>query len=56
MLKQALNKKVRNATKQEIDGIVFRSKLEAYTYQKLKEAGISAEYEQHRYTLPGIKS
>lgn len=51
MLKQALNKKVRNATKQEIDGIVFRSKLEAYTYQKLKEAGILAEYEQHRYTL-----
>ena len=51
MLKQVLNKKVRNATKQEIDGIVFRSKLEAYTYQKLKEAGISAEYEQHRYTL-----
>jgi len=32
MLKQVLNKKVRNATKQEIDGIVFRSKLEAYTY------------------------
>ena len=51
MLKQALNKKVRNATKQEIDGITFRSKLEAYTYQKLKEANISAEYEQHRYTL-----
>ena len=46
-----MNKKVRNATKQEIDGIVFRSKLEAYTYQKLKEAGILAEYEQHRYTL-----
>lgn len=32
MLKQKSNKKVRNATKQEIDGIVFRSKLEAYTY------------------------
>jgi hypothetical protein len=30
MLKQ--NKKVRNATKQEIDGIIFRSKLEAYMY------------------------
>lgn len=45
------NKKVKNATKTEIDGITFRSKLEAYTYQKLKEVGISAEYEQHRYTL-----
>ena len=49
MLKQ--NKKVRNATKQEIDGIIFRSKLEAYMYQKLKEADIKVDYELHRYTL-----
>lgn len=49
MLKQ--NKKVRNATKQEIDGITFRSKLEAYMYQKLKEADIKVDYELHRYTL-----
>ena len=45
------NKKVKNATKVEIDGITFRSKLEAYTYKKLKEAGISIEYEKHRYTI-----
>lgn len=49
MLKQ--NKKVRNATKQEIDGITFLSKLEAYMYQKLKEADIKADYGLHRYTL-----
>lgn len=49
MLKQ--NKKVRNATKQEIDGITFLSKLEAYMYQKLKEADIKADYGSHRYTL-----
>lgn len=45
------NKKVRNATKVEIDGIKFRSKLEAYTYKKLKEANLEAEYEPHTYTL-----
>jgi hypothetical protein len=45
------NKKVRNATKVEIDGIKFRSKLEAYTYQKLKEAGIEAGYETVKFTL-----
>lgn len=45
------NKKVRNATKIEVDGITFKSKLEAYTYKKLKEAKIDAEYEQHRYEL-----
>ena len=45
------NKKVRNATKIEVDGILFKSKLEAYTYKKLKEANIDAEYEMHRYEL-----
>lgn len=45
------NKKIKNATKVEIDGIKFRSKLEAFTYKKLKEANIDAEYEMHRYEL-----
>ena len=27
------NKKIKNATAVEVDGIKFRSKLEAYTYQ-----------------------
>lgn len=49
------NKKVKNATKVEIDGIKFRSKLEAYTYKKLKEANLHADYECCRYELlPGF--
>ena len=48
---QSINKKVKNATKVIIDGINFRSKLEGYTYTKLKEAGIPIEYEQHRYMI-----
>ena len=43
--------KVKNATPTQVDGIKFRSKLEAYTYKKLKEAKILAQYEQHRYML-----
>ena len=43
--------KVKNATPTQLDGIKFRSKLEAYTYKKLKEANIYAEYEQYRYML-----
>lgn len=48
--------KVKNAQPNIYDGIRFRSKLETYTYKKLKEAKINAEYEQHRYTLlPSFK-
>lgn len=47
----SLNKKVRNATPNIVDGIKFRSKLESYCYKALKEAGIIAEYENHRYVL-----
>lgn len=43
--------RVKNATPNEYDGIKFRSKLETYTYKKLKEANIDAEYEKHRYNL-----
>ena len=43
--------KVKNATPNIYDGIKFRSKLETYTYKKLKEANIYSEYEQHRYEL-----
>jgi hypothetical protein len=49
--KSSTNQKVRNATKVTIDGIEFKSKLEAYTYNKLKDAGIKAGYETNRYTL-----
>lgn len=43
--------KVRNATPNIYDGIKFRSKLETYTYKKLKEAGIDAEYESTHFKL-----
>lgn len=39
-----------------VDGIKFRSKLEAYTYKKLKAAGIPFEYEEQSFELyPGFK-
>ena len=42
---------VKNATPNTFDGIKFRSKLETYTYKKLKEAKIYAEYEKHKIEL-----
>lgn len=51
MKNQVKKGKVKNATPIQLDGIKFRSKLEAYTYKKLKEANIYAEYEQYRYML-----
>lgn len=48
----ASNKKIRNATKLEIDGHKFRSKLEAFTYSKLKENGINDfAYETIKFVL-----
>lgn len=49
--KKKSQSKVRNATPNEYDGIKFRSKLETYTYKKLKEANIITDYEMHRYEL-----
>lgn len=43
--------KVKNATPNIYDGIKFRSKIETFTYKKLKAAGIEAEYEQHTFQL-----
>lgn len=43
--------KIRNATPNEYNGIKFKSKLETYTYKKLKESKIKAEYETQRYEL-----
>lgn len=45
------NKKVKNATEVKYDGIKFRSKLEVYTYKKLKEYKIYAEYETLKLEL-----
>lgn len=43
--------KICNVCPNIYDGIKFRSKLETYTYKKLKEANIMADYEMHRYEL-----
>lgn len=51
MKKQRKQGKVRNATPNEYNGIKFRSKLETYTYKKLEESKIKAEYETRRYEL-----
>ena len=48
---ETTNKKVRNATPTEYDGIKFRSKLEVTTYKLFKEAGIDANYEQEKFIL-----
>lgn len=48
---QIKNKKVKNATPIEADGIKFKSKLELYCYQQLKEAGLKADYESKKYIL-----
>ena len=50
--KQTENKKIRNAKKLEINGLKFRSKLEAFTYQKLIESGITDfKYESDKFVL-----
>ena len=43
--------KVKNATPNIYDGIKFKSKLETYTYKKLKEAKIKANYEPTHFEL-----
>ena len=43
--------KVKNAQPNIYNGIKFRSKLETYTYKKLKEARIFAEYEPTHFEL-----
>jgi hypothetical protein len=45
-----------NSKKKTIDGITFASSLEAYTYAKLKEAGIDFEYEGRTFeVLPAFR-
>ena len=43
--------RVKNATAVDAYGLHFRSKLELYTYEALKNAGISAKYEPKHFTL-----
>jgi hypothetical protein len=49
--KVSKNIKVRNATPIELDGIKFKSKLEAYCYLKLKENNIEAVYEENKFII-----
>lgn len=43
--------RVKNATSVDKHGIHFRSKLELYTYEAFKEAGIPVKYEPKHFTL-----
>lgn len=43
--------RVRNARPKQVDGINFRSTLEAFCYSKLKAANITAEYETKKFLL-----
>ncbi len=43
--------KVRNAQRLKYYGIQFKSKLELYTYKKLKEANLKFSYEKETFTL-----
>lgn len=45
------NRKIKNAQNLEIDGKSFRSKLEVYCYQRLKENNIKFEYEGTKFRL-----
>lgn len=42
---------IRNAQPMLYYGIQFKSKLELYTYKKLKEANIKFSYEEHKFEL-----
>ena len=43
--------RVRNAKAKEVDGIKFRSLLEAHCYRQLRDAGIKCDYEKHKFVL-----
>lgn len=45
------NKKVKNASPMEFDGIEFRSRTEVFVYRTLKELGLNPEYEKVKITL-----
>lgn len=46
-----MNKKIKNATPFKVDGIGFKSKLEAFTYESFKNAGIALDYEPEAFEL-----
>ena len=46
-----VNTKVRNAVKTTYDGINFKSRLEVYTYRRLKEEGFNFDYEAQSWII-----
>ena len=46
-----VNKKIKNATSTEYDGIKFKSKLEVTIYKALKEKGLNPLYECNKFIL-----
>lgn len=46
-----INRKIKNASVIEYDGIKFRSKLEVKVYQALKDAGYAPQYEVDKIPL-----
>lgn len=48
---QIVNKKIKNASPLEYDGIQFKSKLEKMIYQTLKEQGFPVEYEPQKFII-----
>lgn len=50
-LKVSINKKIRNATKCQSDGIVFKSQLEKMAYNCLIQEGFKPHYEEITVTL-----
>lgn len=46
-----MNKKVKNATFVECNGIIFKSKMEAKVYKYLIDKGITPKYEEETYIL-----
>ena len=45
------NKKIKNASPLEYDGISFKSKLEKMAYQTLKENNLPVEYEPQKFII-----
>lgn len=49
--KQSENKKIKNASPLEFDGISFKSKLEKMIYQTLRENSLPVEYEPRKFIV-----
>lgn len=49
--KQVENKKIKNASPLEFDGIFFKSKLEKMAYQTLRDNNLPVEYESRKFII-----